>query len=404
MPRRTATLEDVARAAGVSQQTVSRVLNRPEVVSARTREQVIRAMQALHYVPNRSAQLLAGKAAPSIGLITASLTLHAPSQIAAAIKSHASLHQLEVAIAMPAQADFVALQARLDELRAQHIRGVIVSLPLESATAERLVQDNPDMACLFLDVSPEADVCCVRFDHRDGCGACVRHLWELGHREFGLLAGPESSVSARLRLASWREALHSLNIARSTTVFGDWSAASGWQKTFELLHLQPRISAIVVANDQMALGVLSALAQLNRSGSQAVSVTGYDDTADSLYFQPPLTTVAGTVNGTAKAKWDLSSGSLPEIDALVDADGMTVTQTTGEEPLVVHLDTVSLKARTDKSRASAELDVKIRHRDLRGGHLDPAVERHALGRGRKRDVGRDGDLGVRGNRDEDVAA
>jgi DNA-binding LacI/PurR family transcriptional regulator len=215
----------------VSQQTVSRVLNRPEVVSARTREQVIRAMQALHYVPNRSAQLLAGKAAPSIGLITASLTLHAPSQIAAAIKSHASLHQLEVAIAMPAQADFVALQARLDELRAQHIRGVIVSLPLESATAERLVQENPDMACLFLDVSPEADVCCVRFDHRDGCGACVRHLWELGHREFGLLAGPESSVSARLRLASWREALHSLNIARSTTVFGDWSAASGWQKT-----------------------------------------------------------------------------------------------------------------------------------------------------------------------------
>ncbi len=174
MPRRTATLEDVARAAGVSQQTVSRVLNRPEVVSARTREQVIRAMQALHYVPNRSAQLLAGKAAPSIGLITASLTLHAPSQIAAAIKSHASLHQLEVAIAMPAQADFVALQARLDELRAQHIRGVIVSLPLESATAERLVQDNPDMACLFLDVSPEADVCCVRFDHRDGCGAAVR--------------------------------------------------------------------------------------------------------------------------------------------------------------------------------------------------------------------------------------
>ena len=244
MPRRTATLEDVARAAGVSQQTVSRVLNRPEVVSARTREQVIRAMQTLHYVPNRSAQLLAGKAAPSIGLITASLTLHAPSQIAAAIKSHASLHQLEVAIAMPAQA------------------------------------------------SPEADVCCVRFDHRDGCGACVRHLWELGHREFGLLAGPESSVSARLRLASWREALHSLNIARSTTVFGDWSAASGWQKTFELLHLQPRISAIVVANDQMALGVLSALAQLNRSGSRAVSVTGYDDTADSLYFQPPLTTVA----------------------------------------------------------------------------------------------------------------
>ncbi|EEW39469.1 lac repressor [Klebsiella pneumoniae subsp. rhinoscleromatis ATCC 13884] len=195
MPRRTATLEDVARAAGVSQQTVSRVLNRPEVVSARTREQVIRAMQALHYVPNRSAQLLAGKAAPSIGLITASLTLHAPSQIAAAIKSHASLHQLEVAIAMPAQADFVALQARLDELRAQHIRGVIVSLPLESATAERLVQDNPDMACLFLDVSPEADVCCVRLlpaaAHHGGAG-----LRSVGQKGGGAADCPDGGPSA----------------------------------------------------------------------------------------------------------------------------------------------------------------------------------------------------------------
>ena len=98
---------------------------------------------------------------------------------------------------------------------------------------------------------------------------------------------------------------------------------------------------------------------------------------------PPLTTVAGTVNGTAKAKWDLSSGSLPEIDALVDADGMTVTQTTGEEPLVVHLDTVSLKARTDKSRASAELDVKIRdNADLKAtvAVIDPAKTRRLDGR------------------------
>ncbi|MXF49515.1 LacI family DNA-binding transcriptional regulator [Raoultella sp. Lac2] len=292
MQRRSATLDDVAHEAGVSQQTVSRVLNRPDVVSARTREKVIRAMQALHYVPNRSAQLLAGKAAPSIGLITASLTLHAPSQIASAVKSHAGAHQLEVSIAMPERSDYASLQTRLDEFRAQHIRGAIISLPLESSIAERLVKENPDIACLFLDVSPETEVSCVRFDHRDGCGACVRHLWELGHREFGLLAGPESSVSARMRLGSWRETLHRLGVSQAVTVFGDWSAASGWQKTFELVHLQPRISAIVVANDQMALGVLSALAQLNRTGHSAISVTGYDDTADSLYFQPPLTTVA----------------------------------------------------------------------------------------------------------------
>ncbi|MGC1043422.1 LacI family DNA-binding transcriptional regulator [Pantoea agglomerans] len=305
MERRTATLEDVAREAGVSQQTVSRVLNKPGVVTERTRDKVIRAMQALHYVPNRSAQLLAGKSAPSIGLITASLTLHAPSQIAAAIKSHAGTHHLEVAIAMPVMADYASLQARLNEFRAQNIRGAVINLPLEGNIAEKLVNENPDICCLFLDVSPETNVCCVRFDHLDGCGACIRHLWELGHREFGLLAGPESSVSARMRLSSWRETLHRLGVSNAVTVFGDWSAASGWHKAFELLHQYTRISAIVVANDQMALGVLSALAQLNHTGSRMVSVTGYDDTADSLYFQPPLTTVAQDFNKLGKRAVEL---------------------------------------------------------------------------------------------------
>lgn len=300
MQHRMATLEDVAREAGVSQQTVSRVLNKPDVVSERTREKVFRAMQALHYVPNRSAQLLAGKSAPSIGLITASLTLHAPSQIAAAIKSHASAHQLEVAIAMPAVADYDALQTRINEFRAQNIRGAIINLPLEGDIAEKLVSENADICCLFLDISPETNVNCVRFDHHEGCSACITHLWEQGHRHFGLLAGPESSVSARMRLGSWREALHRYGVSNAVTVFGDWSAASGWRKAFELLHQYPRISAIVVANDQMALGVLSALTQLNRTGSSAVSVTGYDDTADSQYFQPSLTTVAQDFNKLGK--------------------------------------------------------------------------------------------------------
>jgi DNA-binding LacI/PurR family transcriptional regulator len=137
------------------------------------------------------------------------------------------------------------------------------------------VAENPDIACLFLDVSPEADVCCVRFDHR--------------------AAAAPAAAGAR--------PLHRLGVGNAVTVFGDWSAASGWHKTFELLHLHPRISAIVVANDQMALGVLSALAQLNRTGSQAISVTGYDDTADSLYFQPPLTTVAQDFNVLGNGRW-----------------------------------------------------------------------------------------------------
>ncbi|KAA9001422.1 LacI family DNA-binding transcriptional regulator [Affinibrenneria salicis] len=292
MKKRLATLDDVAKTAGVSQQTVSRVLNSPARVAERTRHKVMQAMHSLNYVPNRSAQLLAGKASTALGLISASLTLHAPSQIAAAIKSHAEACQLQVAMAMLKNPDSAALQSALNEFRAQNIRGVIVSLPLEGGVAEQLAGENPDMACLFLDVPPDSDVSCLRFDHYDGTSACVNHLWQLGHRDFGLLAGPESSISARLRLACWRDALHALGVSNALTEFGDWSASSGWEKTFALISANPRISAIVVANDQMALGVLSALHQLKRVGAESVSVTGYDDTPDSQFFQPALTTVA----------------------------------------------------------------------------------------------------------------
>ncbi|TSJ58873.1 LacI family DNA-binding transcriptional regulator [Atlantibacter subterranea] len=289
MTRRVATLDDVARAAGVSLQTVSRVLNSPNKVAARTQDAVHKAMRELHYVPNRSAQLLAGKVLPAIGLISASLTLHAPSQIAASVKTHAQARGLDVSIAMLNQTDYGSLQAALAECRAQNIGGAIVNLPLESAMAEQLARDNPDIHCLFLDVPPDSDVASLLFDHQQGCRAIVDHLWGLGHREFGFLAGPESAISARLRLHAWRDALHRNGGHQAITAFGDWSAGSGFIRTVEMLAQQPTLSAIVVANDQMALGVLSALAQLDR---REISVTGYDDTPDSQYFQPALTTVA----------------------------------------------------------------------------------------------------------------
>ncbi|STV70709.1 lac operon transcriptional repressor [Klebsiella michiganensis] len=148
------------------------------------------------------------------------------------------------------RSDYPSLQARLNEFRAQHIRGAIISLPLESSLAERLVVENP--------ISP---ACFLMFRRRPTCAACVSIIATAAARACGISgtpapgvrpAGrPESSVSARMRLSSWREALHRLGVSNAVTVFGDWSAASGWNKTFELLHHHPRISAIVVANDQM---------------------------------------------------------------------------------------------------------------------------------------------------------
>ncbi|HHB1426559.1 TPA: LacI family DNA-binding transcriptional regulator [Serratia odorifera] len=291
MTRRQATLEDVAIEAGVSQQTVSRVLNNPAIVAERTRKKVLAAMNTLNYVPNRSAQILAGKALPTFGLITTSLALHAPSQIASSFKHHAELAGYQVAISMLKTGQLPSLQSALNEFRAQKINSVVMSLPLEKADAETLTRDNPDIRLLFLDVPPAAQVCHLGFLHSDGTASSVNLLLDLGHRKFGLLAGPESSISARLRLACWRDTLYQAGITEVDTEYGDWSANSGWIKTVELFSRHPDITAMLVASDQMALGVMSALRQINKRIPQDVSVIGYDDTPDSQYFHPALTTV-----------------------------------------------------------------------------------------------------------------
>ncbi|ANS43754.1 LacI family DNA-binding transcriptional regulator [Serratia inhibens] len=291
MNKRQATLEDVAKQAGVSQQTVSRVLNNPDIVSERTRNNVLGAMNTLNYVPNRSAQILAGKTLPTFGLLTTSLALHAPSQIASSFKHHAESVGYQVAISMLKTGQLNVLQSALNEFRAQKINSVVMSLPLEKADAETLARDNPDIRQLFLDVPPAAEVCHLGFLHSDGTASSVNLLLELGHRKFGLLAGPESSISARLRLACWRDTLYQAGIAETDTEYGDWSANSGWVKTVELFSRHPDITAMLVASDQMALGVISALRQLNKRIPQDVSVIGYDDTPDSQYFHPALTTV-----------------------------------------------------------------------------------------------------------------
>lgn len=291
-----ATLDDVARHAGVSYQTVSRVLNHSAHVAAPTRLKVEEAIRVLNYVPNRMAQQLAGKRSPTLGLITTSLGFHAPSQIASAVKLFAQKLGFNVLIAMVDGERDEGVQTALNELKAQRVDGVILNLPLDAAQAETVVSANPELACLFLDVPPDARVFHVLFNPDDGTRASVDHLYQLGHRRFGLLSGPLSSVSARLRLHSWRGRLEVYGLQPAMCREGDWSAASGYYRALEMTRNPDAFSALLVGNDQMALGALSALGQQHIGVPGLISVIGYDDTLDSAYFLPPLTTVSQDFN------------------------------------------------------------------------------------------------------------
>ncbi|MDU4093628.1 MAG: LacI family DNA-binding transcriptional regulator [Pantoea sp.] len=291
MKAKSTTLYDVAQYAGVSYQTVSRVINQAENVSEKTRQKVELAMTALNYVPNRVAQQLAGKMGYTIGLATSNLSLHAPSQIAAAIKSRAGEKGFNVVISMTEQSGAAAAKAAINNLLAQRVDGLIVNIPLQDEEAQNLVTLCQALPVLFLDVSPQLAANSVIFDPAEGARLGVAHLLALGHREIALLAGPQDSVSAQLRFEGWQQTLAQHQLRPTAVMEGDWSAMSGYQQVTRLLNEGAHPSAILVANDQMALGALRAIAEAGLKVPQDISIIGYDDTADSACFIPPLTTI-----------------------------------------------------------------------------------------------------------------
>lgn len=287
MTSRATTLDDVARLAGVSYQTVSRVLNHSTQVSPRTRAKVEAAMQQLNYVPNRVAQQLAGKATRTLGLATSDLALMAPAQIASAIQQRASRAGYHLVIAMRSHnsaADTV------NELLAQRVDALMINLPLAATEAEQIQTLCGSKPVIFMDVEPEAEVAQCQFSNARGARAAVEHLVALGHRQIGLLNGPSQAISAQRREAAWREALAAHQLTPFCVLQGDWSAHSGYQAMLQQLpHRLPQ--ALLVANDQMALGAMRALHQHGVAIPAQISITGYDDTAESAWYQPPLTTV-----------------------------------------------------------------------------------------------------------------
>ncbi|TNV19360.1 substrate-binding domain-containing protein [Buttiauxella sp. B2] len=291
MKSKSITLYDVAKYANVSYQTVSRVINQAEHVSDKTRRKVEAAMLALNYVPNRVAQQLAGKLSHTIGLVTSNLSLHAPSQIAAAIKSQASKLHFNVVMSMIEQPDVDACKSAVNSLLSQRVDGLIVNIPLEDEHAQTITEMCGNVPALFLDVSSELSTHSITFDATAGASLAVEHLIHQGHQHIALLGGPQNSVSARLRLEGWQQALAKHQLSPVAQLQGDWGSLSGYLQTLALLSLGTTFTALLVANDQMALGALRALNESGLSVPGQISVIGYDDTEDSACFIPPLTTI-----------------------------------------------------------------------------------------------------------------
>jgi DNA-binding LacI/PurR family transcriptional regulator len=282
-------MTDVAQLAGVSHQTVSRVLNDHPNVRPQTRELVLAAITELGYRPNAAARTLVTRRTHTLGVISFDTTLFGPASMLYGIE-RAARDSYFVAIASMPTLDRRSVLDAVDRFAGQGVEGVIVIAPLEAAVAA-LSHCPDDIPLVAMGCRTDPPVCSVAVDNAKGAALATRHLLGLGHRTVHHLRGPASWLDAEARVEGWRQALRDAGAPEPADVSaGDWSAASGYELG-QQLAADPDVTAVLCANDPMALGVLRALSEAGRRVPEDVSVVGFDDIPESPYFLPPLTTV-----------------------------------------------------------------------------------------------------------------
>ena len=285
------TFKDVARLAGVSTQTVSRVTNNTGSVNEQTRQRVQAAIAELGYVPNKSAQLLGRRRSRLLGLITLDLTFFGAAMVAGGVRRAAQERGYSLALAITNEVSSEQINKAVQELRAQQADALIINMPVPPQQATALSKTYPDLPIVFADAYPGSGIVTVMSDHEQGAQLIIEHLLSNQRRSFLLVHGSEDSPAALLRQQGWLKALHSRGITPIGEVIGNWSALEAYDRITAFLTTHADIDAILCANDQMALGALKALHEQNIAVPGAIAVAGFDDTPDSIMYQPALTTV-----------------------------------------------------------------------------------------------------------------
>ncbi|MGW2519088.1 LacI family DNA-binding transcriptional regulator [Streptomyces sp. NPDC001617] len=282
-------MDDVARLAGVSKQTVSRVLNDHPSVRPETRESVTAAMRSLGYRPSRSARSLASGRTRMLGVISFDAARYGPASVLTAINTAAQEAGYLVSSIALDTADQETVVRAVDRLSAEGADGVIAIAP-QRWVGRALTEAHLDTPLVVLESEVGGGASFVTADSHTGARKATGHLLALGHRTVHHIAGPDGWTSADQRLASWRETLTAAGAELPDPLFGDWSAGSGYELG-RLLARRPDVTAVFASNDQMALGLLHALHEAGRPVPDEVSVVGYDDIPEAAHLLPPLTTV-----------------------------------------------------------------------------------------------------------------
>lgn len=288
-------IKEVAAAAGVSTQTVSRVINERPDVSPETRKRVQKVIDELAYQPSALARSLIQQRSYTLGVVTAGLQHIGPSYTLNGITNMAEQVGYALLLKELPRYHTTNILPIFQELVSRHVDGIIWAVPEVGDNHAWLGEVAPtlEIPVVFLTMEARENLSIVAVDNYKGGRQAMSHLLAQGYQRIGHISGPLDWWEARARLAAWKDALHESGIPALDTHWaeGNWSAASGAAAAEKLLQQYPEMDAIFVANDQMALSTLRAIHSRGLIIPQDMGVVGFDNIPESAYFYPSLTTI-----------------------------------------------------------------------------------------------------------------
>jgi DNA-binding LacI/PurR family transcriptional regulator len=327
------TMVDVARLARVSHMTVSRVLNDQSSVRLVTRERVLAAIDQLGYRRNVAARALVTGRSQMLGVVTLDSALYGPVSTLYGVEQAAREAGYFVAIVAIASVDRASVRDAISRLADHGVEGIIVIAPLTSASTAltELSGLTRDLPVVAVEGRPGRDVAVVSVDQIVGARAATAHLLDLGHQTVWHIAGPADWFEATDRVEGWRAGLKAAGADVPPMLRGDWTPKSGYDAG-RIIAASPEVSAVFVANDSMALGVLRALSEAGRDVPGDVSVVGFDDVPDAEYYAPALTTVRQDFGEVGRQGLRLLLGQIetgvPELAPIVIPSNLVVRRST----------------------------------------------------------------------------
>jgi DNA-binding LacI/PurR family transcriptional regulator len=296
-------MTDVARLAGVSHQTVSRVLNDHPNVREQTRRRVQAAIAELGYRPNRAARVLVTGTSQVIGVVAQSSTLYGPISTLNALAQTALQHGFTVSVENVRTLDRQPIAEAIGRHRDQRVAGLVVIAPVESAN-EALDDLPDDIPLVTIDGDPRRQSGLVTVDQEAGAHAATRHLLDAGHQTVWHVSGPGDWFDSQGRVAGWQRALAEAGAEVPPVMPADWFASSGY-RAGQILARMSDVTAVFAANDHLALGILRALNERGKRVPADISVVGFDDVPEAAFFIPPLTTIRPDFDAIAIASIEL---------------------------------------------------------------------------------------------------